>query len=98
MRAAQGFYALDELVPLLDAAPRLRIVLAAETGDSGVENRERLSFVGGSVVDAIERNRTLLHGRDVYAAGPPSMLRTLAHALVHWGVPSERVHFDSFGS
>jgi ferredoxin-NADP reductase len=35
--------------------------------------------------------------RDIYAAGPPVMLREVAHALDRAGVARSRVYMDSFG-
>jgi ferredoxin-NADP reductase len=38
-----------------------------------------------------------LTSRDVYAAGPPVVLRHVALELERAGVPKDRVHIDSFG-
>ncbi|MEX0744725.1 MAG: FAD-binding oxidoreductase, partial [Phycisphaeraceae bacterium] len=97
MKRSGDFYALPELVPILEQAPRLRIVLAADEGAPSWPPRERLSFVQGTVTDVLDRDEALLAGRDIYAAGPPSMLRALGQQLARQGVARERVHVDSFG-
>lgn len=96
MKQAQDFYALDELLPLLDQAPNLHIVLACEVGKPEVEIRDRLSFVSGTVVDALGERASMLVDRDIYAAGPPVMLRALMRDLDRSGVAKARVHVDSF--
>ena len=98
MKQAQDFYAIQEIVALREQAPQLRITLAAEFGESPVKTSERLSFIRGTAVDAITQNRPILANRDIYAAGPSVMLRTLVHDLGHWNVPKERVHLDSFSA
>ena len=96
-RQEQDFYALDELSVLLEQLPQLRIVLAADEVTSNIKPAGRLSFASGSVIDALGQDTSLLARRDVYAAGPPAMLRALGHQLDHWDVARERVHIDSFG-
>ena len=96
MKQAQDFYAIQEIVALREQASQLRITLAAELGESPVKTSERLSFIRGTVVDAITQDRPILANRDIYAAGPSVMLRTLVHDLDHWNVPKERVHLNSF--
>lgn len=97
MKNPQDFYALDELLPLLEQAPHLRIVLVADTGASTVPQHDRLSVATGNVVDMLNRDTTLLERRDIYAAGPPVMLRVLGQQLDRLGMARERVHIDSFG-
>jgi CDP-4-dehydro-6-deoxyglucose reductase len=96
MKHVQDFYALDELLPLLEQAPQLRITLAAEAGEPSVQAGDRLTFFQGNVVDVLAPKSALLTARDIYAAGPPVMLRTLVHDLDRWGVSKDRVHVDSF--
>jgi CDP-4-dehydro-6-deoxyglucose reductase len=96
MKKSQDFYALPELLTLLDQALHLRITLAAETGEPPVKTDERLTFGHGTVVDVLAQDQTLLVQRDIYAAGPSVMLRALVHDLDRWGIPKERVHLDSF--
>lgn len=96
MKQAAEFYALDELLPLLEQAPRLRITLAAESDQPPGPAHERLTFVRGTAVDVLEKNQSITSGRDIYAAGPNVMLRALVQDLSRWGVPKDRVHLDSF--
>ena len=95
MRAAEQFYALDEIAALAAAAPGLRIVLAAEEG-AWPEPTQGITVKTGTVVDALA-GETLVAGRDIYAAGPPMLLRALSAELKRRGVASGRVHIDSFG-
>lgn len=96
-KQAQDFYALDTLFALLQTLPRLRIVLAADQGAVALTLPERVSFASGSVIDVLNADTTQIDARDVYAAGPPAMLRALGHQLDRWQVARERVHVDSFG-
>ena len=41
--------------------------------------------------------RAALAGRDIYASGPPVMLRALNEVLGQQGVEKGRLHVDSFG-
>jgi len=95
MRSAGQFYALDDLAALAAAAPGVRIVLAAEEGTLA-NLPKRVSLVQGTVVDALA-GEGLVAGRDVYAAGPPMLLRALTAELAQRGVERERLHIDSFG-
>ena len=95
MKQAEEFCGLDEFVQLLGQAPSLKVLLTAESGEPPVLALDRLSFQHGPVVDVL--SQTALSGRDVYAAGPPPMLRALVHSLSSWGVANDRVHVDSFG-
>lgn len=95
MKQMEEFYGLEALASLKVEAPSLKVLLTAESGEPPVTAPSRLSFQHGTVVDAL--SQTVLLGRDVYAAGPPAMLRALVHALSGWGVTNERVHVDSFG-
>jgi CDP-4-dehydro-6-deoxyglucose reductase len=97
MRHGADFYALDALRGLLARAPGLRVRLVAENLDGATQASERLSFESGTVLDALDRDPALLAARDLYIAGPPTMLRVLSHALTARGVDSRRVHIDSFG-
>ena len=94
-KQANDFYALDDVRHLLGEAPHLRVTLAVEAGEP--PQSERMSVVHGTVLDALARDRTMTTGRDIYAAGPPVMLRQLALELNSAGVSNERVHIDSFG-
>jgi CDP-4-dehydro-6-deoxyglucose reductase len=96
MKQARDFYALDELLPLLEQAPHLKITLAAELGQPSVQLSERLIFIQGTAVDALTKNQPLIANRDIYAAGPSVMLRALVQDLYRWGAPKDRVHIDSF--
>lgn len=93
---AEDLCALDDVRRLLDDAPNLSVTLAVDTGEPS-QKHERMSVVRGSVLDAINSDRTLLEGRDIYAAGPPAMVRHLALELDRAGVAKDRVHLDSFG-
>ena len=77
-------------------ASRFVYTLAAESGEPP-EQPERMSVVHGTVLDALARDRALLADRDIYAAGPPAMLRQVALELDRAGVVKDRVHIDSFG-
>lgn len=97
MQNGSDFYALDSLPETLAAAPNLRVVLTAERGDAPVVAGERVSFAHGSILDSLRGDSSLLGHRDIYAAGPPSMLRALSHALRDLNVDMTRIHIDSFG-
>jgi CDP-4-dehydro-6-deoxyglucose reductase len=97
MRQATDFYALDVLQQLVARAPGLRIFLAAENLQSPAADSNAIHFVEGSVLDAMAKDASLPGQRDIYAAGPPVMLREVAHALDSTGVAKTRVHMDSFG-
>lgn len=94
-KRADDFYALDDVRLLIGGASNLRVTLAVEAGDP--PRPERMSVVHGTVLDVLARDRTMMTGRDIYAAGPPVMLRQLALQLNRAGVSSDRVHVDSFG-
>jgi ferredoxin-NADP reductase len=49
------------------------------------------------MLDSLRGDSSLLVHRDIYAAGPPSMLRALSHALRDLNVELARIHIDSFG-
>lgn len=95
MRSADHFYALDDLAALAAAAPGLKIVLAAEDG-TRADLPEGVNLVPGTVVDALA-GETILAGRDIYAAGPPMLLRALSADLSRRGVDRGRINIDSFG-
>jgi NAD(P)H-flavin reductase len=97
MRQQEDFYALDALQALAARAPGLRIVLAAEKLTSQAPESPAIRFVEGSVLDAMAQDVSLPGQRDIYAAGPPVMLREVARALDSAGVAKTRVHMDSFG-
>jgi CDP-4-dehydro-6-deoxyglucose reductase len=96
MKSALDFYALDELLPLLNQAPHLRVILAAETDTPSLQPHGHLSFVPGDAIEVLSLDKTRLTDRDIYAAGPPAMLRLLGNQLDRWGVARDRVHIDSF--
>jgi CDP-4-dehydro-6-deoxyglucose reductase len=97
MRRSEDFYALDAVEQLLGEAPNLRVLLVAEAGAAPGMAIERLDFRHGGVLDALRDDAHLLVRRDVYAAGPPAMLRELSQTLGGLGVEPGRVHIDSFG-
>ena len=97
MRQEADFYALDSLQALAARAPSLRIILAVEKLQDPVISSPALHLVKGSVLDALTSDPTLPGQRDIYAAGPPVMLRELAHALDARAVAKSRIHMDSFG-
>jgi len=97
MRQATDFYAIDVLQQLVARAPGLRIFLAAENLQRPAVDLNAIHFVEGSVLDAMAQDVSLPGQRDIYAAGPPVMLREVAHALDSAGVAKTRVHMDSFG-
>jgi CDP-4-dehydro-6-deoxyglucose reductase len=92
---ALDFYALDEMVPLLEQLPSLRIILAKAGGEISVVH-ERLEAITGNVLDAMVRDEALLPGRDIYAAGSAPMLRSLGNQLDLWHVDRARIYFDAF--
>jgi CDP-4-dehydro-6-deoxyglucose reductase, E3 len=96
-KQTSDLYALDDVRRLLGEAPYLRVTLAVEAGELP-QQRERMSVVHGTVLDALTSERTLLTRRDVYAAGPPVMLSHLAFELDRARVAKDRVHIDSFGA
>lgn len=95
MRVAGQFYALGELAAIVVAAPGLKIVLVAEEGTLA-DPPKGVTEVRGTVVDALA-DSTLLEGRDIYAAGPPMLLRALSTDLARREVDRGRIHIDSFG-
>ncbi|MEX2662357.1 MAG: FAD-binding oxidoreductase [Vicinamibacterales bacterium] len=95
-KQTNDFYALDDVRRLLGEAPYLHVTLAVEAGELP-QQLERMSVFHGTVLDALNSDRGLLVNRDVYAAGPPVMLRHVALELDRAGVPKDRVHIDSFG-
>lgn len=97
MRQVSDFYALDTLQALAARAPGLRVVLVAQQLENPPAVLPAIHFASGTVVDALAQDASLPGGRDIYAAGPPVMLRELAHALDQQGVAKTRVHMDSFG-
>ncbi|MEX0964731.1 MAG: FAD-binding oxidoreductase, partial [Pseudohongiellaceae bacterium] len=97
MRKVTDFYATDTLQALAARASQLRILLVAETLLTRSSDSEQLHFIKGDVIDALEENGLLNGQRDIYAAGPPAMLRALARALDERKVDKDRVHMDSFG-
>ncbi|MCA1776990.1 MAG: hypothetical protein LC676_15650 [Loktanella sp.] len=70
-------------------------MLAAEEGRFA-DLPKGLSAMQGTVVDALA-DGTLLSERDIYAAGPPMLLRALSADLSRRGVDRGRIHIDSFG-
>lgn len=97
MRRNEDFYALDTVAQLLGEAPNLRVLLVAESGAAPAVAAERIDFRHGTVLDVLRDDPHLLTRRDVYAAGPPAMLRELTHTLGDSGVERGRIHIDSFG-
>lgn len=95
MRAAAEFYALDDLAALAAAAPGLRIMLAAEQG-TRADLPAGFRLIAGTVVDALA-DLGEIGDRDIYAAGPPMLLRALSAELTRRGVDRRQVHIDSFG-
>lgn len=99
MRLATQFYALDDLAAISKKAPGLRVILAAEAGT--VPLPEGMQLVQGTVLDALampdQVGGDLTAGRDIYAAGPPMLLRGLVDHCGKIGVGAARLHVDSFG-
>jgi NAD(P)H-flavin reductase len=93
---AQDLYALDEIVPLLEQLPSLRVVLARAQGELNVAH-ERVVLVKGTALDALIQDESLAVGRDIYAAGPAPMLRALGSQFDLWRLDRGRIHFDAFG-
>ena len=81
MRDAKQFYALDELAAITTAAPGLKLVLVAEEGTLA-DLPKGFRAVQGTAVDALAED-TILADRDIYAAGPPAMLRALSAELLN---------------
>jgi CDP-4-dehydro-6-deoxyglucose reductase len=92
------FYLLDHLLFLLAHAPNLRIYLTAISLQGAHHSHERLTYIHGTVLDALPQDTTLIDDRDVYVAGPSAMLRDVSHALSVRRVPADRVHIDSYGA
>ncbi len=95
MRSADQFYALDDLAALAATAPGLRIVLATEEG-ARADLPSGIKLVQGTVIDALAGDG-LVAGRDIYAAGPPMLLRALSADLARRGVDRAHLTIDSFG-
>ncbi|MEX1993483.1 MAG: FAD-binding oxidoreductase [Steroidobacteraceae bacterium] len=96
MSDTKDFYALDAVLPLLEQAPRLRVVLTAESGAPLPATHARITSLSGNVLDALTQEQAMFASRDVYAAGPSPMLRVLGRQLDRWGIARERIHMDSF--
>jgi CDP-4-dehydro-6-deoxyglucose reductase len=94
MRAAAQFYGLDDLGAIMAQAPGLRVILAAEEGS--VPLHAGMQLVQGTVLDALAGD-DLVADRDIYAAGPPMLLRGLVDHCAKAGVDPARLHVDSFG-
>ncbi|MFN4360750.1 MAG: FAD-binding oxidoreductase [Hylemonella sp.] len=97
MRSAADFYALDTLQALAARAPHMRVLLVAETLPHVSQQPAHLQWVKGNVLEALAEHGLPSSACDIYAAGPPVMLRALARALDEHQVSKERVHMDSFG-
>jgi NAD(P)H-flavin reductase len=99
MRAAAQFYGLEDLAAIMVQTPGLRVILAAEEGN--VPLPAGIQLVQGTAVDALasryEVVGDLVAGRDIYAAGPPMLLRGLVEHFGKVGVDAARLHVDSFG-
>ncbi|WP_119291852.1 FAD-binding oxidoreductase [Azohydromonas sediminis] len=93
---ASQFYALDEIDALVGRARALRVVLAAQSGLPPAAPTR--AAVVGTVIDALAADRTAWAGRDVYAAGPPPMLRRLAAFFAAERIAPSRLHFDAYGT
>ena len=98
VKRPEDFYAFDELAELRGKLPQLRMVLVAESGDPQPPTGDRLTYAQGTAFDYLAGDPTLMTGRDIYAAGPPALLRALGHWLDQGGVARDRVHMDSFGT
>lgn len=96
MADATPFSALDEHDALVGQAPGLRVVIAVQHGAPAAGPRRQV--VSGAAVDALAADEAAWTGRDVYAAGPPPMLRSLAALFVDRRVAQDRLHFDAFGT
>ena len=95
-KKSDGFYGAEQLVSLLEQAPNLAVMLAANEGIPSSAHA-RMSGAAGTVVDVLVQRPGLVSGRDIYAAGPAPMLRELGHSLDRIDIGRERIHFDSFG-
>jgi CDP-4-dehydro-6-deoxyglucose reductase len=99
MRAATQFYALDDLAAIMAQAPGLRVVLAAEAGTASPP--AGMQLVQGTVLNALamsdQASADLTARRDIYAAGPPMLLRGLVDHFGKIGIDAARLHVDSFG-
>jgi CDP-4-dehydro-6-deoxyglucose reductase len=99
MRAAAQFYGLEDLAAIMVQTPGLRVILAAEEGN--VPLPAGMQLVQGTAVDALasryQVGGDLVAGRDIYAAGPPMLLRGLMDHFGKVGIDAARLHVDSFG-
>jgi CDP-4-dehydro-6-deoxyglucose reductase len=97
-KTADAFYCTDELAVLRERARALRIIFAVEDGKGPPTGDLHAAVSRGTVLDVLSAERSALpDGCDVYAAGPPGMLRGLGEWLDRAGIAREHVHFDSFG-
>ena len=94
MRNVAQFYGLADLAAIMTKAPGLRVILAAEEGTVSLPADMRL--VKGTAIEALAAG-DLMVGRDIYAAGPPMLLRGLVDHVVRAGGNPARLHVDSFG-
>ena len=94
---AQDFYALDELLALLEQLPNFKIVLATNDGVSVLPTHSRLTIREGNTIEVLDGDESLLVDRDLYAAGPPGMLRALSQQLDRRNIARDRIHMDSLG-
>jgi NAD(P)H-flavin reductase len=97
MRKTSDFYALDALRALAARAPHLRVILAAQELSEFASDNAQIQVVKGSALDALNLDVSLPGRRDVYVAGPPTMLREVARAMEVHGVGAARLSMDSFG-
>lgn len=96
-RNASSFYAIDELIGLLDQAQNMSLILASEELLS-IPEHSRIIFTTGSPLDVLAKHSEIINERDIYAAGPAGLLRELIQKLYGMGVNKSRIHFDSFAS
>lgn len=97
MRSDADFYALDSLQVLVARAPNLRVQLVANTLTGKITAPASMALTEGNVLERLKEDVSLVNARDIYGAGPPSMLRELASFLDQRGVSRERQHMDAFG-
>lgn len=86
----------DQLSGLRSRHPNIRIVTCYS--DPLPEDREGADYDHPERVSVELMKKELgVSNFDFYVCGPPPMMESITKDLYAWGVPEERVHFESFG-
>lgn len=92
VQTARDLYEDAEIRALCEKYPNLRYVPVLSAPRPEDQWQGRTGWIHAA---AIADHPDLAHF-DVYASGPPVMVETIRHELVHRGLPPEQLFFDSF--